>query len=195
MSTYIYTTVDVPGAANTVVFGVNNLDQIVGGSSPGHGFLDSGGTFTTIDPPGSTSIDYPANGLVSISPAAVGINDAGQIVGRYDIPGSTHGFLYSGGTYTTIDDPNGVGGVANGINNSGQIVGIYGDASGIAPRVPFERRELHHPRRSSSDNHNGRHCDQWLGPGRGVLFRQQRSRSRVPFEQRRLRHDRRSVWH
>jgi len=132
MSTYTYTTVDVPGAANTVVFGVNNLDQIVGGSSPGHGFLYSGGTFTTIDPPGSTSVDYPANGLVSISPAAVGINDAGQIVGRYDIPGSTHAFLYSGGTYTTIDVPNGVGGDAQGINNSGQIVGIYGDASGIA---------------------------------------------------------------
>jgi probable HAF family extracellular repeat protein len=58
-----------------------------------------------------------------------GINDAGQIVGAYsDASGKFHGFLYSGGAYTTIDDPlvdsiNGDG--AYDINNSGQIVGYY----------------------------------------------------------------------
>ena len=42
-----------------------------------------------------------------------------------------HGFLYSGGTYTTIDDPLATNGtVATGINNSGQIVGYYTDSNG-----------------------------------------------------------------
>jgi len=34
-----------------------------------------------------------------------GINDSGQIVGRYQDPGGLHGFLYSGGNYVTLDDP------------------------------------------------------------------------------------------
>ena len=44
-----------------------------------------------------------------------------------------HGFLYSGGsTYTTIDDPSGIGTtIAAGINDAGQIVGGYTDSSGV----------------------------------------------------------------
>ena len=64
-------------------------------------------TYTTIDPPGST------NSLPT------GINDLGQIVGTYETSsGQPLGFLYSGGTYTTIDP-------ATNINDAGQIVGIY----------------------------------------------------------------------
>ena len=33
-----YTTLDVPGALNTFAYGINNLDQVVGGSGAG-GFL------------------------------------------------------------------------------------------------------------------------------------------------------------
>ena len=65
-----------------------------------HGFLDSGGIYTTLDDP------LGAKGTV-----ANGINDAGQIVGYYvDSSGTPHGFLYSGGTYTTLDDPLGANG-------------------------------------------------------------------------------------
>lgn len=39
--------------------------------------------------------------------SATGINDAGQIVGGY----SAGGFLYSGGTYTTINVPGGAPGI------------------------------------------------------------------------------------
>src|SRR5271165_7071038 len=63
---------------------------------------------------------------------AYGINDAGQVVGEYiDNALNTNGFLYSGGSYTTIDDPLAapIGGdtitIAEGINDAGQIVGIY----------------------------------------------------------------------
>ena len=59
------------------------------------------------------------------------INDLGQIVGRYDDASGSHGFLYSGGIYTTIDDPLATcGTVATSINDLGQIVGYYDYASG-----------------------------------------------------------------
>jgi len=91
---------------------VGNYDD---GSS--HGFLDSGGSFTTIDDPNATRVG---------GTFAHGINDAGQIVGQY-VDARFHGFLYNGG-FTTIDAPNaGFGTVADGINAAGQIVGYYYD--------------------------------------------------------------------
>jgi probable HAF family extracellular repeat protein len=69
-----------------------------------------------------TSIDDPAGVHLT---EAFGINNAGQIVGDYEDSGSKlHGFLYNGGTYTTL------AGAALGINNSGQIVGYVQDSSG-----------------------------------------------------------------
>jgi probable HAF family extracellular repeat protein len=50
-------------------------------------------TYTTLDDPSAT------NGT-----QAVGINDAGQIVGWYDNASGSNGFLYSGGTYPTLDE-------------------------------------------------------------------------------------------
>jgi probable HAF family extracellular repeat protein len=50
-------------------------------------------TYTTIDDPSGRST------------SAHGINNAGQIVGQYFSNNAAHGFLYSGGTYTTLDDP------------------------------------------------------------------------------------------
>jgi probable HAF family extracellular repeat protein len=47
---------------------------------------------------------------------AFGINDGGQIVGSYSNNGP-HGFIYSGGTFTTIDVP-GSGGTTPIHNNS-----------------------------------------------------------------------------
>ena len=105
--------------------GINDAGQIVGfyydSSVTAHGFLYSGGNYTTLDDPSGTK------GTI-----ARGINDAGQIVGYYfDSSGTTHGFLYSGGTYTTLDDPLGTEGtLAYGINDAGQIVGDYTDSSG-----------------------------------------------------------------
>jgi uncharacterized membrane protein len=70
-------------------------------------------TYTTLDDPNAS------NGT-----QVYGINNAGQIVGGYDI--FQHGFLLSGGTYTTINDPFATRGTnAWGINGSGQIVGQF----------------------------------------------------------------------
>ncbi len=61
---------------------------------------------------------------------ANGINDAGQIVGYYADTSGDHGFLYSGGTYATLDDPWPKGlTVATGINDAGQITGYYVDSN------------------------------------------------------------------
>jgi probable HAF family extracellular repeat protein len=80
--------------------GINASGQIVGyyfnnTGQQEHGFLrSSNGTYTTLDDPLAT------NGT-----EAFGINDLGQIVGQYCNATGTHSFLYSGGVFTTIDDP------------------------------------------------------------------------------------------
>src|SRR5436190_23887020 len=96
-----YTTLDDPsaGSGGTVAQGINAAGQIVGyyldASFKSHGFLYSGGTYTTLDDP-----------LARYGAVATGINNAGQVVGLYkDASLCHHGFPYTGGTYTTLDDP------------------------------------------------------------------------------------------
>src|SRR5712691_9523251 len=63
---------------------------------------------------------------------AFGINASGQIVGLYTTVTAQHGFLLSGGTCTTLDDPSAtLGTTASGVNGTGQIVGQYRNASGL----------------------------------------------------------------
>jgi probable HAF family extracellular repeat protein len=79
-------------------------------------------TFTTLDDPSAIFGTY-----------AYGINGQHQIVGYYvDGSGHKNGFAYSGGSYTTIDNPETSQGsnqqfysdtVPQGINDAGQIVG------------------------------------------------------------------------
>jgi len=80
--------------------------------------------YTTIEDPNSST------SVLGDATTANGINDSGQIVGNYYDSSTIHGFLVSGGTYTTIDFPGAVAGSANAINDSGQIVGDYGDGAG-----------------------------------------------------------------
>jgi hypothetical protein len=123
---FSFTTIDVPGATNTGAVGINNLGQIVGiyilPNATLHGFLDIGGTFTTIDDPNAT-----------FGTGANDINSSGQIAGSYNFTDpnhpfeGAHGFLLSGSTFTPIDFP--MQGVTSttpqGINDSGDVVGLY----------------------------------------------------------------------
>jgi probable HAF family extracellular repeat protein len=117
-----YTQIDVPGAIQTALQGVDNAGDIVGyyedASATFHGFLLSGGTYTTIDYPGAVSTD------------PTGVNDAGQVVGvGYDDVGYPYGgFLYDVQTagFTTITYPGKTTytwPVA--INNAGTIAGYF----------------------------------------------------------------------
>ena len=68
--------------------GINDSGQIVGfyaNNGIANGLFLSGGTYTTIDPPGS------------IYTWLYGINDTGKIVGGYVKSGIDHGYLLSGG--------------------------------------------------------------------------------------------------
>ena len=122
--TYVYTDIGAPaGATFTIATDINLANQIVGGyvDSAGttHGFLDIGGTFTTIDFPGAS---YTVVGS---------INNVGQMVGVYTVGTSPQrGFLYSSGVFSTIDFPGATRTGASGINDAGQIVGSYKPATG-----------------------------------------------------------------
>jgi uncharacterized membrane protein len=66
------------------------------------------------------------------STEAFSINLKGQIVGTYydAVAQIEHGFLLSGGSYKTIDYPNGYGTYAYGINDNAELVGYWWDIVG-----------------------------------------------------------------
>src|SRR6266478_8098356 len=68
-----------------------------------------------------TQVDAPNATLTR----ALGINDAGQIVGDFRNSTGTHGFLDTGGSFTQIDVPGAITTEALGINDAGQIVGLF----------------------------------------------------------------------
>jgi uncharacterized membrane protein len=139
----VFTGFDDPLATHGTQFnGTNNVGEIVGeyrGAGAGFGihgfaqvpFVSANGGFITIDDPLSNIGFTEANG----------INDAGQVVGDYDVAvpdpnggnqREQNGFLLNGSVFTTIDDPLGVSTTLTGINNAGIIVGYYIDGSGKA---------------------------------------------------------------
>jgi YVTN family beta-propeller protein/probable HAF family extracellular repeat protein len=117
--------IDYPGSVVwTEVREINNSGEMAGRyidtENVIHAFTLNSHTFTNIDVPGATQT------------AAWGINDYGDVVGRYFDPVANrdHGFLLHNGTYTIIDPPGTTETFALGINNQGQIVGYYNDSTG-----------------------------------------------------------------
>jgi len=83
------------------------------------GFTWKNGTFTDITIPGATLVN------------AIGINDAGDVVGTYVVNGVQHGYLLHNSVLTTLDPP-GITSLATcwGINNAGVITCYGTNASG-----------------------------------------------------------------
>src|SRR6266436_3958946 len=73
-----------------------------------------------------TQVDAPNATLTR----ALGINDAGQIVGDFRNSTGTHGFLDTGGSFTQLDVPGATTLPARGINDAGQIVGVFTNSTG-----------------------------------------------------------------
>jgi uncharacterized membrane protein len=153
-----YTTIDVPCSADpptvcpngvavqTVVSGINAGGDIVGmfidGVSRSHGFVRTGGQYTTIDVPGELV------GLtgVALATQANGINDAGDIVGTYTAPvnqevtdvdspaycparspACSKGFLYRRGQFASVLVPGHPGAIPQRITATGDIYGCLHD--------------------------------------------------------------------
>lgn len=118
---FVYTLVRVPAsysASATLVDRVNKTGAVVGRYLVGtgtewHGFLLSADVFTKIDVTGA-SRTLPH-----------GLNDAGDIVGRFFTGTVEHGFLYSVGVYTSFDASGSSGTRFYDIGASGVIAGSY----------------------------------------------------------------------
>jgi probable HAF family extracellular repeat protein len=104
------------------VFGINNSGLVIGES--------------TQDPSLPAVVWSQAGGLVEIDPgvdvAPSAINDAGQVVGSYVLPGQpypyhAHAFLWSAATgLVDIHNPAlGTDSFATGLNNNGQVTGYF----------------------------------------------------------------------
>ena len=92
--TLTFTTIDVPGAVETKVSGINsNGDMVrwyIQADNAASGFLLKGGVFTYLNYPGASDT------------VARAINDSGVIVGYAELGNSVIGFQYDGTTFTTI---------------------------------------------------------------------------------------------
>jgi len=112
----------LPANSNSQAVGINNANNVVGfympTSTTSIGFLDIGGTISTINPFGSTFTQ------------ALGVSNTGEIVGFYtDTFGAQHGYVEIGGAFTSFDPSASVSTTINGVNDLGQIVGFFTDAN------------------------------------------------------------------
>ncbi len=119
-----FSQIRVPGALFTGASGINAGGDIVGtyvdAAGRAHGYLLSGGTFTTIDYPGS------------VSTGARGIGPGGEIVGDYRLPGEAasriHGFVLTRqGEFVRVDSEGHLNTIAQRILADGTVLGCRHD--------------------------------------------------------------------
>jgi len=136
----VFHTVENPStpASGTVVnrlLGLNDFGKAVGfyqdagGAAHGYVYDTFAATFTPVSLPGAFN---------ATASTATGINNAGTVAGFYVSGGIDHGFLDIGGSYMTVDDPNGTNTEILGLNNNGFAVGSYTDASGMRQGFVFD---------------------------------------------------------
>lgn len=121
---FVFSSIDVPGATFTQAFGINAGGEVVGfyidATGKQHGFLRSGETFTSIDFPGAAATD------------ARGISPGGDIVGTYRQAGEPdvnfHSYLLTRqGEFISVDFPGHISTAAQRILADGTILGCYHD--------------------------------------------------------------------
>jgi len=128
----MFQTVDQPGSVFNQLLGINqNGSEIAGYSS----FIDVAGAtgqqaFSLI---GTTYTNInnllPANS----NSQATGVNNSGEVVGFYQIPGTTNfsAFIDVAGAITSFQVPGAISTQALGVNGLGQIVGDFVDNMGV----------------------------------------------------------------
>ena len=182
LSNGVLTTLDFPGADQTIAFAINNSRVVVGewdlldslgNVLSAHGFIWKDGTFSEVNVPGAADTSL------------IGINDEGASVGVWDtgiISSIGHAFLYSNGEFTTFDVPSTTYTQANDLNDKGEIVGVYIDANNAFHgflKVQDSFTAVDYPGAvftsawgiNSSGRIVGVHIDSLGGPERGFIAR------------------------
>jgi uncharacterized membrane protein len=127
-----FTTIEVPGASETLAGGINDHGQIVvvsvdaGGAVSGY-LRNRNGRLIPIEAPGA------------VQTLPIDVNKRGQIVGVYvDADGTSHGFVRTArGRFTTIAVPGATVTLPSGISDRGKIVGEYRDGATLAEGHAF----------------------------------------------------------
>jgi hypothetical protein len=130
------TTIDYPGAPQTILTGINRWNSMVGTYQYNDdadfgpewtGFkMWKNGSFAPIQPPGALNTNPNS------------ISDTGIVVGWYAAadeavpfaPDPFHGFVLANGVYKTVSYPNAFQTSLNDINSAGVIVGSWGGSDG-----------------------------------------------------------------
>jgi uncharacterized membrane protein len=133
-----FLTIDYPGSKYTEAWRINDSGQIagryVGVDGNFHVYLLSNGRFT--------SFDYP--NALQTAPAGYshvgGLNNFADVASDYassapfqqlnKLNGNVHGFVSSGGAFTSFDFPGASGTIVFGINDDGKVVGTYENPDG-----------------------------------------------------------------
>jgi hypothetical protein len=131
-----YTTVDVPGATDTIVDGANDLGVMIGNyydsAGVSHGFIDFHGFITRFEAPGAG--DVYGTGTI---PAT--ISNDGVAIGVYystSAPTLNQGWMFKDGKFTALTDPKAGDGPGEGTSpnaiaeNCSAIDGYYWDSAG-----------------------------------------------------------------
>ena len=136
---------------------------------------------------GGSYVYTPFRELDSTYSDAVGINNAGDIVGSFfDQTGTLQNYLYSGGSFTTLVVPGSVAGSFGiGINNLGEVVLDSLGVSDAYPQ-PYLFAAGHYTGASSRLDLYPGSRDQRPRPDRRVQLRCQIQSARVPSDKRKL---------
>ena len=153
-ASYVYNSLGGVDTAGLAVGTYSDMDQ------DSLGYTAINGVSQDFNPPGSSNTE------------SVGITDTGEIFGTYiDDYNRQHGFIYTNGTFTTIDavlETDGT--LIDGVNDAGVIWGTYvTDLIGLQPyTIEFihrQQRHLHQRQRSRRNryvhfqrHHFGRDC-------------------------------------
>ncbi len=135
-----FTTIDFPGASYTEAWRITDAGQIIGryhtGDGKFHIYVSSNGSFAPIpdlsDAVQTATLEvggFNATGDITATycgstPCPWGLN------GMTRTSGNVHGFLLSGGGYTTFDFPGAAVTLALGLNALDDVVGCYIDSNG-----------------------------------------------------------------
>lgn len=123
--TYTYQTFDYPNASKTILWGINDFNELSGqytvGNGTPHAMVYRHGRFEPLEP----------DTLGTYFSAGGGPNDFGTTYGAYaDASGLQHGFLIQGGHFSTIDFSGHLNSNVDQVNLSGTMAGVFWDADG-----------------------------------------------------------------